>query len=60
MKILGNILFIVGILVAVGTATDKSQTNEQKMQMAAVVAVFLSIGAYLSWGKKKSKDKNEK
>lgn len=60
-KVIGSILFIIGILVTVGTFSgQKSETAEQKMQMGALAAVFLTIGAALAWGKKKPKDTDKK
>jgi drug/metabolite transporter (DMT)-like permease len=60
-KAIGSILFVVGILLTVGTVSgQKSEAAEQKMQMGALAAVFLTIGAALAWGKKKPKETDEK
>ena len=54
MKILGNVLFILGILIAASTSFGQTQlTKEQKIQQLALAAVFLSIGAWRALGKKK-------
>ena len=68
MKILGNILFIIGIILSVSmsfgqgrnSVTGEPNTTAQKIQMWALAAIFLAIGARLSWGKKKPKDIDKK
>ena len=42
------------------SVTGEPNTTAQKIQMWALVAIFLAIGARLSWGKKKPKDTDEK
>lgn len=55
MKTAGKILFIIGVILTASMAFGQTpaDTNAQKTQQWALAAVFLTIGAYLSWGKKK-------